>query len=606
MLCARSAAARGHALVANRTLALSRSPARPRPSSSSLFRARAAAATMSAEQATAAATTTTTVAEDYAAAAAKLRDISRLGEISGILGWDELTFQPPGAAAARAAQKETLEGIAHDKQTDPALGILLERLAAAAAEGSDLGAPDPETADVRRAVVRLAVDDYRREVRVPKALAQKMAKLESEGYHAWAKARSDKDWAAFAPYLKQWLDALKEKAAAIDASADPYTVLLHSFDRGSTRARLDQIFGELKEGLVPLLKDLRAARAALLEKKANGETLPPMLASAADASWLLSTPDSNTGKGGYDLKAQEELCRELVLDMGFDMEHGRIDTSVHPFTGGAGPTDVRLTTRFKAEDAVDALSGAIHEAGHGLYEQGRNVGAEWDGLPVGRDAGMSCHESQSLLWERMVALTPEYSRYLLPKLAKSFPDSAFAAAAKESDGAERLYAALNALKLPSHVRVEADEVHYPLHVLLRFELEKDMIDGKLSVDDVPAAWNAKCEEYLGEAPPHDGLGALQDVHWSGGAIGYFGSYTLGAMMAVQFFDAAEKEIPDLRGQISRGEFKTLRQWLKDKIHSRGSFYPSADALLEAVTGKPLDVKIFLKYLSDKYRPLYGI
>lgn len=412
---------------------------------------------------------------------------------------------PEAAADARAAQKEALAGVVHARQTDAQLGALLERLSAAAAEGNDLGAPDAEAADVRRAVVRNAIDDYRREARVPAELATRMARLESEGYHAWAKARADKDWSAFAPVLKQWLQALKEKAAAIDSSADPYTVLLHAFDRGNTRARLDVIFAELKEGLVPLLRDLRAARSALLERKAKGEALPPALASAIDPSWILSA-------GGYDIKAQEALCRELVLDMGFDMKAGRIDTSLHPFSGGAGPTDVRLTTRFKENDISDSLFAVIHEANHGLYEQGRNLSQEWIGLPVNEAAGMAVHESMSLLGERQAALSPEYTgHYLLPRLAKAFPESPFAEAAKSPDGAERVYAAFNALKLPSHVRVDADEVHYPLHVLLRFEIEKALIDGELSVDDVPAAWNAKCEEYLGEAPPDAGIGALQDV-----------------------------------------------------------------------------------------------
>lgn len=545
--------------------------------------------------------------QDYASVAKKLREISRLEEISGLLGWDELVMQPPGAADARAAQKEALAGVLHDKSTSADLGALLERLSEASASGNDLGAPDAETAAVRRAVVRDALDAYRREARIPKELAMRMASLESNGYHAWVKARKEKDFSQFAPVLREWVEVLRKKAELIDPAGEPYSVLLQSFDKGNSRERLDEIFGELKEGLVPLLRELRAAREARLvgsgaepdEKKQKTGVFGN--GSINDPSWIYA----EEGKG-FDVKAQAELCRQLCLDLGFDFERGRIDVSVHPFTGGAGPSDVRLTTRFKNEDVTEGLTGAIHETGHGLYEMQRNTDAEWEGLPVNSALGMSCHESQSLLWERCVALSPQYSQYLLPKLAAAFPDSAFAVAAKEADGPQRLHAALNALKVPSHIRVESDEVHYPLHVLLRFELEKDLIDGKLKVEDLPAAWNAKALEYLGEAPPDDAQGVLQDTHWSGGAMAYFPTYSLGAAMAVQIFEAAKKDLPDLDAQIARGEFAPLKAWLRDKVHRKGSFYPSADALLESATGKPLDVKIFLKYLRDKYRKLYGL
>jgi len=502
-------------------------------------------------------------------------------------------MQPPAAAASRAAQKETLAGISHDLQTSPALGALLERLSSAAAAGDALGAPDAEAAAVRRAAVREALDAHRREARVPKELAQRMARLESTGYHAWVEARAAGDWSRFEPTLSAWVDALRAKARAIDSEADAYTVLLQSYDKGNSRARLEEIFAELKQGLVPLLRDLRAARAA-----GKGP---------ADPEWILA-PE---GGAPYDEGAQAVLCRELVLDLGFDLARGRVDASVHPFTGGAGPTDVRLTTRFKPRDVTESLTGAIHEAGHGLYEQGRPTGGEWEGLPVSEAAGMAAHESQSLLWERMVGLSREYSAYLLPRLAKSFPDSAFAEAAAaggdEAGGAERLYGALNALRVPSYVRVEADEVHYPLHVLLRFEIEKALVDGSLAVSDVPAAWRAKALEYLGDAGYEgEALGPLQDVHFSAGALGYFPTYTLGAAMAVQIFAAAKEQIPGLKEQIARGEFAPLRSWLRERVHAKGSLYPSADALLESATGRPLDVQIFLKYLSDKYRPLYGI
>jgi Zn-dependent M32 family carboxypeptidase len=312
--------------------------------------------------------------------------------------------------------------------------------------------------------------------------------------------------------LEQWLAVTREKCAAIAPNApDVYDTALDSFERGMTAARLDSIFATVRDGLVPLL-------AAVRERGT-----PP------DDSWLAGT---------FDPDAQAALCREIAVQMGFDLERGRLDVSVHPFTGGAGPSDVRMTTRFKANDLTEGLTGAIHETGHALYEQGRPGGAH-EGLPVSEALSMGVHESRSLLWERMVALSRPFASFLLPRLRAAFPQL------PADKSADDLYAALNKVSMRSLIRVEADEVNYPLHVILRYELESALLRGDISVAQLPALWNAKMEAYLGVTPESDAQGCLQDVHWSAGAIGYFGSYSLGAMMAVQLFAAARKAIPSL-------------------------------------------------------------
>jgi Zn-dependent M32 family carboxypeptidase len=412
-------------------------------------------------------------------------------------------MMPQGAAALRARQGAALAGVVYEKETDAALGALLSRLA---------GAPAASLGAFEAATVRDAARSYTRRAALTKELAQREARLSSEGYQAWVAARAASDYSQFAPVLEQWLALTREKCAAIAPNApDVYDTALDSFERGMTAARLDSIFATVRDGLVPLL-------AAVRERGT-----PP------DDSWLAGT---------FDPDAQAALCREIAVQMGFDLERGRLDVSVHPFTGGAGPSDVRMTTRFKANDLTEGLTGAIHETGHALYEQGRPGGAH-EGLPVSEALSMGVHESQSLLWERMVALSRPFASFLLPRLRAAFPQL------PADKSADDLYAALNKVSMRSLIRVEADEVNYPLHVILRYELESALLRGDISVAQLPALWNAKMEAYLGVTPESDAQGCLQDVHWSAGAIGYFGSYSLGAMMAVQLFAAARKAIPSL-------------------------------------------------------------
>ena len=509
-------------------------------------------------------TMSTTCASAYSKVASHLREISALQGIEGLLGWDELVMQPDGAADTKGKQKSALAGVLYDKKTDKEFGALLVELE---------GKQDELASEVERANIKMAAKAYKRMTALPKDLSQRIAELETEGYHSWVSARQASDYSKFKPSLQEWVDISKKKAALIDPTSAAYDVLVEDYEKGMTAARIDEIFAKVREGVVPLIKDIRE------------KGTPP------DADWL---------KGTYDTKKQAELCESIALDLGFDLKKGRLDVSVHPFTGGTDPTDVRMTTRFKEEDVTEGLTGAIHETGHALYEQGRNLDPAWEGLPVNAAHSMGVHESQSLLWERMVALGLPFQSYLLPKLRAFFPEQVPADATPE-----RLYGAVNLVKFPSLIRVESDEVTYSLHVILRYEIERALVDGSLAVDDVPRVWNAKMKDYLAADVPSDAVGVLQDVHWSAGAIGYFPTYTLGAMIAVQIFHAARAALPALDEQIARGEFAPLKAWLNEHVHRRGSLHNNFDELLQAVTGKPLDPDLYVDYLRTKYSKLYG-
>lgn len=498
----------------------------------------------------------------YDDAAKKLREINALEGISGLLGWDEMVMLPGGSSGSRGDQKAALAGVLYDKKTDAALGKALTELKSASG-----------LTEVQAAVVRDAHKDYIRTSSIPKELAQRMAALESTAYEAWVDARKSADFSKFAPALQEWVECNRQRAAHIDPNAPAYDVLLDMYEKGMVSSRLDEVFAEVRAGLVPLIEEL----------KTKG--------TAPDDAWI---------KGEYDVEAQAKLCKQIALDLGFDIEKGRLDVSVHPFTGGTHPTDVRMTTRFKKDSFIEGLTGAIHETGHAMYEQGRNLDPEWKNLPVNQALSMGVHESQSLLWERMVGLSKPFQRYLLPKLREFFPN--LPADATE----ERLYEAQNTICEPSLIRVEADELTYTLHVILRYEIERGLIDGSVQVADVPRLWNEKMKSYLGTVPPNDALGCLQDIHWSGGAMGYFPTYTLGAMYAAQIYQTAAEAIPDLEASLAKGEFTPLRKWLNEKIHRVGSLPPSGDALMVQVTGKPLDPQIYLGYLRRKYSELYKL
>eukprot|EP00891_Asterochloris_glomerata_P006465 jgi/Astpho2/6465/Aster-06934 len=451
----------------------------------------------------------------------------------------------------RLQELSNLSSVSNLLRIDAELGRLLQ----------GLGKQQDSLQPLQAAVLREANRSYVRTKAISRKLAKRKAELESEAYQAWVKARTASDWSLFAPCLEEWVDLIREQCAAIDPTRPAYDVCLDEFEKGMTTQQLDKIFAQVREGLVPLIANI----------KKNG-----------------TPPDRSCLSGSFDKDTQAKLCHSISQDLGFDLEAGRLDVSVHPFSMGVHPTDVRMTTRFKEDDVTEGLTGAVHETGHTLYEQGRNL--EHDGLPVNEAMSMGVHESQSLLWERM---------YLLPKLEAAFPQLA-----KLKLPPEQLYGALNVVRDPSMIRVEADEVTYPLHIILRYELERQLLDGKVTVNELPALWNERMTEYLGCTPRNDAEGILQDVHWSAGIFGYFPTYSLGAMYACQIFETAWSQLPDLDSDIAKGNFAPLKKWLNEHIHKSGSFHANGEELMKAVTGSPLNPEVFLKYLRQKYSALY--
>ncbi len=512
----------------------------------------------------AAMTTQETTRQTYDRLANMLRDTAALGGISGLLGWDEMVMMPPGAAASRSRQKAALSAVLHAKSTDPELGELLSQLAQAD------GLSEWEAATVRK-----AAKQYKKGTALTEEFVRRESAQETRGYTEWVKARQADDFTSFAPVLSEWVELKKERAAMVNPSGRAYDTLADDFSAGLTAERVTEIFDAVKAELIPFLAELR--------EKGH----------APDNSWLVN--------GDFDVEKQTALCFDIAKELGFDMDKGLLNVSVHPFTGGCGPEDVRMTTRYKQADVTEGLTGTIHETGHALYEQGRNMGEHAMDLPVNEAAGMAIHESQSLLWERMVALSMPFAEYLLPRLREKFPEQV------GSRTAEDLYKAMNVVKMSNLIRVEADEVTYPMHIICRFEIERDLIEGKLDVKDVPAVWAAKMKEYLGVDVPSDAVGVLQDIHWNGmGAFAYFPTYTLGAMAATQIYETAAAQIPNLDDNIRAGDFKPLREWLRVNVHELGSLYETADELLVKVTGKPLDPRIFVAYLKSKYTSIYGL
>ncbi len=491
------------------------------------------------------------------AAATLVADLKRanvLASVGALLGWDEQVFLPPAAADRRAEQAALLAELHHREATNPRLG---EALAALEALG--------ETASDEEKVLRHhARKDYDRLTKLPPEFVAEKARLDSESYHAWAAARADRDFAKFAPFLQRQLELARREAELL-GRPDAYDHALDKHDPGMTAARLTALFAELKRDLVPL-----ARRIVDSPVKAPRGLLH-----------------------GFPVELQREFLQEVTTALGFDFARGRIDVSLHPFCSGDG-FDVRMTTRFDADNPLDSLFSAIHETGHGLYEQG--LPREWIGTPLGEAVGMGIHESQSRLWENQVARSRAFWRHWEPRFRAKF--------APRLDGvsSDALHRAINEVA-PTLIRVDSDEVTYNLHIILRFEIEQRLFRGELAVADLPAAWNALAQELLGLTPAHDGEGCLQDVHWSAGAFGYFPSYCLGNMIAAQLWYAAQAALPGLEEDLAAGRFGRLLGWLRAQIHVRGRRLETEE-LVRAVTGEGLSPRHLVRYLGERYLPLY--
>lgn len=485
-----------------------------------------------------------------------LNRIHHLGTVAGLLGWDEQVNLPPDSADLRAAQHAVMAEVCHQAATDPRIGELLAELEKAAGDLS----PD------QRAVVREARRDYDRATKLPADFVQEKAAQASVGYHAWAKARAESDFASYVPVLEKNLELAKREAAYLGWGDRPYDYMIDLHDPGMSAAVITKLFAALKTELVPLVRQITSSPV-----KPRNDILR-----------------------GFPVGEQHAFLREVTEKIGFNYRRGRIDVSLHPFCSGTG-ADIRMTTRFKEDEPLDSLFSSIHETGHGMYEQG--LPQAHHATALGQNAGMGVHESQSRLWENQVGRSRGFWRHFEPRFRAAFPRQT------EAVSSDELYLAVNTVA-PTLIRVDADEVTYNLHIILRFEIEQRLFNGTLAVKDLPEAWNALAGDLLGLTPANDQEGVLQDVHWSGGAFGYFPSYCLGNMLAAQLWYRAQALRPELADDFAKGDFSWLLNWLHENVHAHGRRYYLQE-LTRKVTGEELSPQALLRYLRERYLPLYG-
>lgn len=487
--------------------------------------------------------------------------LSDLSHVALLLEWDQQTMMPKQGGAERAEERATIERLRHELFVSPETGELLDAAAAS------LDGADPDSDEAR--LVRVTARRRDKAVRVPTELTAEIARAGSLGQEAWIKARADSNFSEFAPYLERNFELARRYVECFEGYESPYDVVLDDFEPGMKASLLTALFAELKAELVPMIATL---------------------AEHADRV------DESVVHGRFPVDRQRQLVAEVVEQMGFDRSGWRMDDAVHPFATSFGNRDVRITTRWDETNLVSALYAGMHECGHGLYEAG--IADSLQRTPLGQIESLSMHESQSRMWENMVGRGRPFCGVLAPRIAELFAD-----AVPKLDP-DAFYRAVNRVT-PSFIRVEADEATYGLHVILRFELEQQLIEGTLPIKDLPEAWNARFKEYLGLDVEDDALGVLQDVHWSFGAIGYFPTYSLGNLVAGQLWERAHTDVAGLDDQLARGELGELREWLREHIHRHGSKFSTTE-LLERVIGGPIAVGPFVSYLKRKLSDVYGV
>ena len=490
----------------------------------------------------------------YDRLAGRFARIATLGEAASVLGWDAATMMPPGGGAARGDQLAVLAGLSHSLLVAPVVG---DDLAEAEA--------DPEADPWRAANLRLMRHAYTRATAMPPDLVEAQARANSACEKVWREARRKSDFAVVRTHLEEVVRLMREAAAALAPALglSPYDALMDGHQRGMREADVAPVFAEYEAFL----------RDALPRVEQRQARMQP----------------SASPVGPFPVAVQEALCRKLSEQLGLDFSHARLDRSAHPFSGGT-PTDVRITSRYEEADFTQAVLAVIHETGHALYERG--LPASWARQPVGEASGMAAHESQSLIFEKQACRSDAFLSWLGPQLHAAFGGDA---APYQPDNLARRWRRVER----GFIRVDADEMTYPAHVILRFRLEQALVAGALSVADLPDAWNEGFKALLGMAPPHDAQGCLQDIHWYDGAFGYFPSYTLGAMAAAQLMAAARREVADLDAALGRGDFSPLLHWLRANVHGKGSLL-DFNQLLQAATGEPLNPKYFESHLTARY------
>lgn len=480
-----------------------------------------------------------------------LAEIHDLSAAMSLLEWDMEVMMPPKGAVARGAQLATLAAIRHRLQTSPELARLLD----------DLARRTTDSDEAR--LVAEARHDYERATKLPESFVRRFAEAQSAGYNAWLGAKANSDFAAFRPHLETLLELAREATGHYGYEGSPYNALLDNFERGMRAERLR-----------PLLADLAARQKQLVARIVEHQA-------PRNDAWL---------EGTWDIAAQRAFSLRVLADMGYDLDAGRLDTAPHPFCTHFDIQDVRITTRYDERDPFSALFSTMHEAGHALYDQGFDPA--WNRTPLADAPSLGIHECNSRMWENIVGRSEAFWTHYLPVLREHFPGRLDGVSVGQVLGVVNRVA-------PSLIRVESDECTYNLHVIARFELEMDLIEGRLAVADLPEAWNARYREYLGIEVPDDAHGCLQDVHWSHGMFGYFPTYTLGNLYAAQVFETACAEMPTLWDDIAAGRLLPLREWLRTKIHLVGRRHMAPD-IVRSITGSEPAADAFLAYLERKF------
>jgi carboxypeptidase Taq len=494
--------------------------------------------------------------EEYQEFEDKVKTINNIGQVKSLLHWDQQVMMPENGVKARSLQNSTLAKIYHQKISSRELGELIVEI------------ETEELALEEKANVREIEREHERALEVPEEIEEKISQKESETFDTWQKAKKEQDFSTVAPDLKELVELKRRYAQEINSDREAYRVLFDDFEPYIEYETMEQILERLKDELTRLVSEIK-----------DSEDI-----------------EMDVFDGEFPEERQMDLSKSIVDKMGYDWERGRLDVSEHPFTLG-NQFDCRITTRFSEDDLAEGLGATIHECGHALYELG--LPQDLYGVPAGTSRDFSVHESQSRLWENHVFKSRKFFDYILPELRERFPDQF------EDVSVEDCYRSINRIDPENLIRIEADEITYHLHIVIRWELERDLINGELEVEELPQKWNDKYEEYLGIRPENDAEGVMQDVHWYQGSFGYFTTYSLGSVLAAQIYRQAEKEIDDLEGKISSGEFQELKQWLNENIHQRGSKYRTEE-LVEKATGEKPTADYFLEYIREKYEELYSL
>lgn len=489
------------------------------------------------------------------------REAATLASCSAVLEWEQQTTMPARGASHRAAQLSLLAGLHHQRVTDGRLADLIAEVEDSPLMSDPLSVPAVNVREIRRA--------FRKATKLPQSLVEELARTCSLAQDEWAQARKANDFARFQPWLEKVLELTRQRARAMNADAPMYDVLLDDYEQGATTAALTPLFARLRDELTGMVASITSAprqpNASILERY-------------------------------YPVDRQQVFGEMAAADLGFDFDRGRLDTTTHPFCTTLGPDDCRILTRYNPRFFSESFFGILHEAGHGMYEQGLNP--EQFGLPMGEAVSLGIHESQSRLWENQVGRGEAFWKHYYPKARGVFREALADVSLND------FHFAINHVA-PSFIRVEADEVTYNLHILIRFELELALLSGHLPVADLPGEWRSKYRNYLGIEPPNDALGCLQDVHWSAGLIGYFPTYTLGNMYGAQLFDRADQDLGGIDALNQKGQFAELLGWLHEKVHRQGKRYLPAELVRSATGAKP-SVEPLLRQLKGRFLPLYGL